>query len=172
MDQGRRGFLTKVPLAVAGAALSANEIARGHGALMDRHTNAGFGGVTKGCDPSPCNPGVPPAPNMPREAAFKLLSKSATIRKEIRMRLVEDSKFAISPSNIDPDIAILRSLSPMAKLTLARQRYVENGIEAALKDRTFSGMHGRLHDFLSEKAHELMWSEKSIIQTILGDPFS
>lgn len=156
----RRGFLTQAPFFVAAGAISARDLAG--------HAPGGIMHLPSSNAPSPYRPEAPPPPNMPREAAFKLLQSSAPLRNEIRKRLFEDSKYAVTPNTIDPDIAILKSVSPMAKLFLARQRYVELGIEATLHDQTFSGMHGRLRDFMDQKAHDLMWGEKSLLSSILG----
>lgn len=162
----RRGFLSKAPLAVAGAAISANEIKQNVGGFV-KIPSGGVVGIanpaTEYYDGAP----EPNVPNMPRDAAFKLLGQNPLIRREVRSRLVQDAKYAVTPNNIDPDIAILKSISPMAKLFLARQRYIERGIVAALEDNTFSGMHGRLRDFVEQKAHELMWAPKNLLSDYL-----
>lgn len=165
MDQDRRSFLSKAPLAVAGAAISANEIGQRVGGVTTGSTPRGGWNIAER-NPSPDCPDNPPAPNMPREAAFKMLSQNASVRREVHSRLVQDAKYAITPANIDPDIAILRSISPMAKLTLARQRYIERGLESTFQiDGGFGS--GWLRDFIGNKVHDLMWSPKTLLSDYL-----
>lgn len=162
----RRGFLTQAPLIAAAGAISARDLASRPGGLTRVSNISG----NAGCSPIPCNPGDPPSPNMPREAAFRLLYDSPSIRREVRERLVQEARYAVTLATIDPDIAILKSVSPMAKLFLARQRYVEVSLKKAMNEQNsfFTNGHGPVQDFLSQKAHDLMWGEKSLLSSILG----
>lgn len=171
MDRARRDFLSKSAMIAAAGAISVNEIKHKAGDIMN--VPSGNGGMGS-ANPTPeyydgprSNTLESSVPNMPREAAFKLLGENFLVRREIREQLAKDAKYAITPSNIDPDIAILKSLSPMAKLTFARQRYIERGTEALFKDETFSGIHGRTRDILHQKLHDLMWSPKNLLSDYL-----
>jgi hypothetical protein len=93
----------------------------------------GGGGIPAGAYSGPyidkaANSTAPTAPKISRESALARLFRDNNTITELRSRLFAESR----PSAIDPDIMILKSLSPMAKLTYQRQREVEQ----KLKDLT------------------------------------
>jgi len=161
----RRDFLGKAPLLAAAGALSAHNVAQQVGGIVRNATPSGEGAKQAGVWDGPSNPGNPPAPNMLREAAEEFLRKSPLFRRQIYEHALVDAKYAIGPQQIDPDIAVLRSLSPMAKLTFARQRYAAQQVEKALNMKPFPS--NNVTDFVHQKIHDLMWDRPSIA-TLLG----
>jgi hypothetical protein len=122
----------------------------------------GLGGAGGSPGASPHNPpvytGTAPtlmAAKISRESALaRLLSDGNTVA-ELRSRLFAETH----PSAIDPDLLILKSLSPMAKLAYQRQREVEK----KLKELTSSYLN-----FPKQWSFAGAWLEERISKMMCG----
>jgi hypothetical protein len=93
-------------------------------------------------------------PLMERSHALRTIFADAKAIAEMRDELFEQHRFIPS---IDPDIAIMRSWSDMAKITFQRQRNVERAwveLQEARLDRP-----GRYLRALEERLQKLMWGQ-------------
>jgi hypothetical protein len=97
---------------------------------------------------------APTPPKIPRESALtRLLLDNNTIT-ELRSRLFAETH----PSAIDPDLMVLKSLSPMAKLAYQRQREVERKLkELANPDLNFPKQWTLAGAWLEERIGKMMW---------------
>jgi len=97
---------------------------------------------------------APMAPKISRESAFMRLIMDNDVIAELRSRIFAET----CPSAIDPDLMILKSLSPMAKLAYQRQREGEKKLKELTKSElnlprqwSFAGA------WLEERVSKMMW---------------
>lgn len=92
------------------------------------------------------------APAMERSVALRTIFADAKAIAEIKDELAEQNKFV---HVIDPDIAIMRSWSDMAKITFQRQRNIERAFEELQEARL--DRPGRWMRSIEERLQKLMW---------------
>lgn len=91
-------------------------------------------------------------PLMERGNALKIIFGDANALAEIRDELFAENR---TIQSVDPDIAILKSLSPMAKITFQRQRNVERAL-AELQSERWDGPQRYVRVF-EERLQKMMW---------------
>jgi len=95
-------------------------------------------------------------PLMERDNALKTIFGDAGALADIRAELFAEQRTQI-PS-IDPDLMVLRSLSPMAKITFQRQRNVDRAI-ADLQDNAPWDRPQRYIRAFNDRLNKLMWGK-------------
>lgn len=90
---------------------------------------------------------------MPAAQARRLIFGDAKVMAEITAELFEDEKR--SNPYIDPDLQVLKSLSPMAKITFQRQRNVAHHL-AQMRDESWDRPQRYIHAF-RKHYEKLMW---------------
>lgn len=151
---GRRGILG----ALAGGAVGGPAVARSIGRAIGQTGNGppttpypmneAFGNL-KGCD-------QPTAPLMERAAAWTRVLGNVFLRDQVRASLYEQYRHS---TEIYPDLLILKSLSPMAKIALSRQRRVEQELTQvfAPEDNSVPEPYSPARHFLEQHVQQLMW---------------
>lgn len=91
-----------------------------------------------------------PANPHPRPRRYATLQEALVrvpgLREQIRERLIDEHRVV---HHIDPDLAILRSISPMAKIAYQRQRNVEQALERILQgERIKTSLYGFINNVL------------------------
>jgi len=119
----------------------------GGGGTSSNPISGGYG-IAQGKVPTPI------APKISRESALARLLLDNNAIAELRSRLFAE----IRPSAIDPDLLILKSLSPMAKLAHQRQREVERKLkELTNTDPNFPRQWSLTGDWLEKYIDKMMW---------------
>jgi hypothetical protein len=100
---------------------------------------------------------MPIGPKMQGWQAARLAMLNPDIKK-----LLTDAAYAQHRvvTHIDPDIEVLRSLSPMAKITFQRQRNVAKALKDATEEPVWS-----LGSKAREYIQKLMWGSPSVNKT-------
>lgn len=93
-------------------------------------------------------------PLMERQSAMQLILGDSRAMAEIRDELWAEQR---TVTQVDPDLLVLKSFSPMAKITFQRQRNVERALADALDDRY--DMPRRYIRALSSRLDKLMWGK-------------
>jgi hypothetical protein len=103
--------------------------------LAPKQAGAAIGAmIGGGAAQAECGPLNHPYPQMPKGPkiqewqAMRLAMQDPDIRRLVVSQTFEQQRIVAS---IDPDIEVLRSFSPMAKITFQRQRNVERAIQQA-----------------------------------------
>lgn len=71
-------------------------------------------------------------PLIDHATAMRLIFGDAAVLAEIREELAEENRYVAS---IDPDLAVMRCFSPMAKVTFQRQRNIDRALAEAMDER-------------------------------------
>jgi hypothetical protein len=96
-------------------------------------------------------------PLMEHSSALRRVLGDAFLRAQVRAQIYEELRYS---SEIDPDIAILKSLSPMAKIAFTRRRRVERQLKEAFTfnfDQPQPYSHAR--ELVSRHIQSLMWGK-------------
>lgn len=94
----------------------------------------------------------PKAPLIDRTQAMRMVLADKEAIAEIRNELFEEHRIVHA---IDPDIAIMKSWSDMAKITFQRQRNVERAM-AELQEQRLDRPQQYIHT-LTKQLNKLMW---------------
>jgi len=99
----------------------------------------------------------PLIPTMEHDAAVRLALLDPDMKKALYTYLYNEQKTSL-PTQIDPDIEVLRSFSRMAKLTFQRQRNVEHALHHLITPHreTPHGLMGMFQSFISD----LVWNRE------------
>jgi hypothetical protein len=146
MAMNRRGILG----ALAGAATV------GNAGIGPVGRDLGISGATQGSQfgMNVAASGQKP-PRMDISLARRLVFGDAEALAEIRDELFAEQR-NVTMAMIDPDISIMKSWSPMAKLAFQRQRNVERAIDQ-LRDPPRFGRSLLFLNSLNERLNKLMW---------------
>lgn len=112
------------------------------------------GYAEQGCDPCTA---TPTAPLVERGKAMARIFGDAVLKGQVRARLYEQFR---GVNEIDPDLLVLKSLSPMAKLAITRQRRVESEMQKIYTlayDHNVPQPYSPMRDFLESHVRKLMW---------------
>lgn len=95
---------------------------------------------------------MPQGPKMQEWQAVRLAMLDPDVKKLLMEAAYAQNRVV---SQVDPDIEVLRSLSPMAKITFQRQRNVAKALKDATEEPIWSwGQRGR------EYIQKLMWGHQ------------
>jgi hypothetical protein len=101
---------------------------------------------------------TPIPPRMPHEEAWQQALLNPDWRREVEATLYFSQRDITA---IDPDLMILKAVSPMAKLTLQRRRNVQRQLDALYKPQYHHNGPENLYnwgrDILEQKVRDLMW---------------
>lgn len=96
---------------------------------------------------------MPISPRMEHKSAIRLIFGDTEALAEIRSELFAEQRHI---SSIDPDILVMKTWSPMAKLTFQKRRNVERAL-AELQDDRFDRPTRYVRAF-TDRLQKLMWS--------------
>ena len=122
-------------------------------ALKQRATpvlGTGVSGLAHQCN----DPVAVVAPHMDHKSALAKVFGDVFLRAKMRAQLYEQYRFCV---DIDPDIAVLKSLSPMAKITITRQRRVERELQDVFTIPDCPRPYSFAHDMVNKYVQKLMW---------------
>lgn len=151
MSISRRGIMG----VLAGAPLAGKAVAEtvmsglGSGVLGSGSANASAGW---GVGMNATAPAVLASPRMDAVQAAKLIFGDAQALAEIRSELYAEQR---NINYVDPDIMVMKSWSPMAKIAFQRQRNVERALDE-LQDSRWDRPQ-RYLKALNDRMQRLMW---------------
>lgn len=134
-------------------------VARGAGETFSRalppttpYPEADFTLAQQACAPTPM------IPKMGHASAIAKVFGDIVLRAQVRARLFAQYK---NDPQIDPDLLVLKSLSPMAKLTITRQRRVEREMESIFSWNREDGPqpYSSVRSMVEQQIHMLMWGK-------------
>lgn len=144
MKPDRRGFLGILGAAPLFGGAIAENIGRDAQAM----------GLSQGGLPGASQLGVKVNPRMEQKSALRMIFGDAEALAEIRDELFAAQRHVTA---IDPDILIMKSWSPMAKLTFQKQRNVERAL-AELQEEGRWDRPQRYVKAFSDRLQKLMWA--------------
>ena len=97
---------------------------------------------------------TPKAPLMDHKSALTKCFGDIFLRARVRAQLYDQYRFC---SDIDPDLAVLKSVSPMAKIALTRQRRVERELQDVFSIENGPRPYSYARDMLNMHVQKLMW---------------
>jgi hypothetical protein len=151
MSTRRQALQAGVGAAVLGGARALGLVSQGASTFNSapQHTS-GYASAEKAGSPTPMNP------LMEHSAAIARTLGDVSLREQVRGKLFEQFQHV---SEIDPDLQILKSLSPMVKLTITRQRRVEREMRKIFSFESSSGPQewSPVRDLVYQHVHRLMW---------------
>lgn len=145
------GILAGTPL--VGQAVAQEAFASLRGSIPPATPPNGWGGSAQAVGQNMGN--MVAEPLMKSDRALRLIFSDAAALAEIRSEIFDQQRQY--STNIDPDIMVLKSLSPMAKITFQRQRNVEREL-ADLQEERWDRPQKYVRA-LQSRVQKLMWGK-------------